>query len=291
MKKSARLTSGLVIGAWIAVSLSGCLSNDQRVSNSNTSDDESIALLQTRLKDSGKVGRIVDKLDQALRPVTDVLADVEKILKAGEKEILRDKVNELERLSFRKVQKELNALKRGLVDRDGDGSWAISKEVKWPITRGAEVALSSACARTQLTLRGASEKNGTEFVELLLADCMLPQETPLIRAYISQKMEVDAELNIGDLEMLLKPGMTKGNCSIQSADGIGVQLECAPFSEKTGNLVFDFEKVSVIDTAAGEIMDFALTISEVRDGETKALARATLVKSIGQKTNVKVKRL
>ncbi len=291
MKKSAKHTSGLVLGAWVALSLSGCLSNDQRTSNSNTSDDESIALLQSRLKDSAKVSRIVDKLDQALRPVTNVLADVEKILKAGEKELLREKLNEIERLSFRKVQKELNALKRGLVDKDGDGAWAVSKEVKWPFTRGAEVALTSACAQSQLTLKGASEKNGAEFVELLLADCMLPQETPLIRAYVSQKMEVDAELNLGDLEMLLKPGVSKGNCSIQSADGIGVQLECSPFSEKTGNLVFDFEKISVIDSAAGEIMDFALTVSEIRDGETKPLARATLVKGIGQKTKVNVKRL
>jgi hypothetical protein len=272
--------------------MSACLPNDQRASNSSSSDDEAISKMETRLKDSARVNLIVSKLDRALGPVAGVLKDVENFLKADEKDEIRGKITEIERLSFSVVRQELDHMKRGLVNKNADGSWDVQETVKWPFDRdGSKSRNGMACDASVLSLEGDPIGSKAGEVNLTLSDCALSEPATLVRASVSENLEVDAELNLGDLEQLLDPGITKGTCSIKSSDIVGAQLECAPFRETSGNLVFDFEKVSYVGTSSGEIMDFALKISKIDSGTLKPIVRATVHKNVGQQFKVDIERL
>lgn len=280
-------TTALLLG------MSGCLSNDERSSNLSPGDPEATTSMETRLKDSARVNLIVSKLDLALRPVSNILADVEKILKVDEQEKVREKIAQIRKLSISVIRHELDRLKRGLVEKNLDGTWKVEKNLNWPFSRDTIPGLDpSHCATSSVALTGERADARSENVSLLLDDCALPGPTAVIRANITDDLEIQAELNLGGLDQMLKPGAAKGPCTIRSMPGSGVQLDCEPFVETSGGLAFEFERISYSSSNAGEMMDFSLKIGAdgTHDNDWQ-LVRATVRKSIGQKTRVKIDRL
>jgi hypothetical protein len=279
--------------AAVLITLSGCLSADERTSNLSTSDDDSVGVIEARLKDSARVTEIVDRIDRALKPVADVLSDVEKVMKADEKQAAHDKIAEIRNLSINVLRRELEKMKRGLVEKTKDGNWEVDETVKWPFDRDSAKAMSSmACSASDLALVGAPVNETTEEVSVVLADCALPSPTTLLRATVTEDLRIQADLNLGDLEQLLKPGAAKGPCSIEG-DGDGVQLECSPFSETVNGVLFNFEKISYLArNRGGSTMDFSISIvaDPARDDDWKAL-RATVHQDFGGKPVVKIDRL
>lgn len=278
-------TAALLLG------MSGCLSNDDRTSNSDTTEAQAVSSLESRLKDSSQMKEIVEQIDRALRPVADILSDVEKYLKADEKEEIRNEVAQVKQLSITVIRQELDRLKRGLVTKKIDGRWSIDESVKWPFNRTAAKTYSTmSCDSSQLSLNGES-KNGFEEVRMVLADCALPGPTTILHATVSEKMGIQAELNLGDLDQLMKSDVSKGLCAIVTGENGAVQMDCQPFVEIQGDAVFEFEHLSYQSTSLGEAMDFSLKISQVKEGVLKPIARATLHKGVGEKTKPSIDRL
>lgn len=287
MTKLLRVCSAILFLSAFA----GCLSNDQRSSNLNADDAESTATIETRLKNSAHVNEIVTKLDQALRPVAGAMSEIEKVLKYGESELLKSRVAEIRKLSISMIREELDHLKRGLIDKKVNGDWETARQVNWPIDRGGSSFRNGmSCGTSFLSLAGQQSGN-SEAVSLTLADCMLPKPSTLVRATVNEKMEIDAELNLGDLNELIPDGAAKGNCAVKTADGGGTQMECVPFVEKVGDLSFSFERLSYFGNLAGDQLDLAITISQANADGSKPLVRVTATKSPGSKLKIEPTRL
>ena len=279
----SKSTLSIVATTGVLLGLSACLTADQRTSNLSASDEEANLVLENRLKDSARVSAIVAKLDLALKPVANVLSDVEKILKADEKAAIRARVGELKKLSINLLREKLDRMKRGLVAKNADGNWEIDQTVNWPFDRDGRKAVSAmSCDASELALIGAPADAHSEEVSVVLADCMLPQPTALVRALVTDDLKVDAELNLGDLEQLLKAGAAKGTCSAKAMDD-GVVLECAPFTETVNGVAFVFEKVEYSSSKLGETMNFSMSIvaDGSRDNDWKAI-RVSANKPLGK---------
>jgi hypothetical protein len=289
--RNSKSTLRLIAATGLLLGMSACMSSDQRTSNSASSDTDANLAMDSRLENSKHVKDIIAKVDIALRPVANILSDVEKFLKADEKEEVRKEISHIKKLSISMIREQLDQIKNQLVEKKMNGNWSVEQSVRWPFNRdGTQARSPIPCDKTYLDLEGELVSK-SENVSLNLFDCALPQPTTLLWASVSEDLTMKAELNLGDLEQLLKPGVTKGPCSIESMAAGTTQMDCAPFTEAAGNLSFEFEKIAYTHSAAGDIMDFAMTISEVKDGALKPLARATVNKNIGEKTNVKVIRL